>query len=169
MISRADQRSFETFVHDASDRLLRTAYLLTGDRGHAEDLVQTALLRTARRWSTARRDPAAYARRVVVNLAKDRWRDLRRRPGEAPLEVDVAVPVTDGVADRDRLLRAARQLPAGQRAVLVLRYFDDLSVADTAAALGCSEGTVKSQTARALDRLRSVLAPTKENADADRR
>lgn len=169
MIARADQQAFEIFVQRSSDRLLRTAYLLTGDRGHAEDLVQTALLRTARRWPTARRDPAAYARRVVVNLAKDRWRDLHRRPGEAPLEVDVAVPVTDGVADRDQLLRAARALPSGQRAVLVLRYFDDLSVADTAAALGCSEGTVKSQTARALDRLRSALTPLKENADADRR
>lgn len=169
MIARADQRAFDTFVRASSDRLLRTAYLLTGDRGHAEDLVQTALLRTARRWSSARRDPAAYARRVVVNLAKDRWRDLHRRPGEAPLEADVAIPVTDGVADRDQLLRAARALPEGQRAVLVLRFFDDLSVAETAAALGCTEGTVKSQTARALDRLRSALAPTKENADADRR
>lgn len=172
MITRADQLAFDAFVRETSDRLLRTAYLLSGDRGHAEDLVQTALLRTARRWSTARQEPAAYTRRVLVNLAKDRWRDLRRRPGEAPLEVDVAVPVTDGVADRDQLLRAARQLPAGQRAVLVLRYFDDLSVAETAAALGCSEGTVKSQTARALDRLRSALVPTPtklENADADRR
>jgi RNA polymerase sigma-70 factor (sigma-E family) len=169
VIARADQQAFETFVHQTSDRLLRTAYLLTGDRGHAEDLVQTTLLRTARRWPTARRDPGAYARKVLVNLARDRWRTLRRRPGEAPLEIDVAVPVRDGVAERDRLLRAARTLPAGQRAVLVLRYFDDLSVAETAAALGCSEGTVKSQTARALDRLRSVLAPTKENADADRR
>lgn len=168
MIGRSDQRAFDAFVRTSSDRLLRTAYLLTGDRHHAEDLVQTALLRTARRWSTARREPAAYARRVVVNLAKDRWRDRGRRPDEAPLEVDVAIPVTDGIAERDRLLRAARQLPEGQRAVLVLRYFDDLSVAETAAALGCSEGTVKSQTARALDRLRSALT-TKENADADRR
>lgn len=169
MIGRADQQAFEIFVQRSSDRLLRTAYLLTGDRGHAEDLVQTALLRTARRWPSARRDPAAYARRVVVNLAKDRWRDLHRRPGEAPLDVDVAVPVTDGVADRDQLLRAAHGLPARQRAVLVLRYFDDLSVADTAAALGCSEGTVKSQTARALESLRRALTPQKENADADRR
>jgi RNA polymerase sigma-70 factor (sigma-E family) len=169
VISRADQRAFDEFVRSSSDRLVRTAYLLCGDRGHAEDLVQTALLRTARRWTAARQDPGAYARRVLVNLAKDRWRDLRRRPGEKALEIDVAIPVTDGVADRDQLLRAARTLPAGQRAVLVLRYFDDLSVAETAAALGCSEGTVKSQTARALDRLRSALTPAQENADADRR
>jgi len=169
MIARAEQPAFDAFVRRSSDRLLRTAYLLCGDRGHAEDIVQTALLRTARRWSSARREPEAYARRVVVNLAKDRWRAMGRRPGEAPLEADVAVPVTDGVADRDQILRAARQLPAGQRAVLVLRYFDDLSVADTAAALGCSTGTVKSQTARALERLRAALTSDREKTDAHRR
>lgn len=169
MIARDDQPAFDAFVRRSSDRLLRTAYLLCGDRGHAEDIVQTALLRTARRWSSARPAPEAYARRVVVNLAKDRWRTQRRRPSEAPLEADVAVPVRDGVADRDQLLRAARRLPAGQRAVLVLRYFDDLSVADTAAALGCSTGTVKSQTARALERLRAALTSDREMTHADRR
>ncbi|WP_225869212.1 MULTISPECIES: SigE family RNA polymerase sigma factor [unclassified Nocardioides] len=167
MIARGYQREFEEFVRRASDRLVRTAYLLSGDRGHAEDIAQTALLRTARRWRAARRDPDAYARRVVVNLTKDRWRGLSRQPAEAVLDVDVAVPVHDGLAERDELLRAVRLLPAGQQAVLVLRYFDDLSVADTAAALGCSAGTVKSQTARALDRLRSALIE-KENADVDR-
>ena len=74
----------------------------------------------------------------------------------------------DGLLDRDELLRAAEQLPPGQRAVLVLRYFDDLSVEETAAALGCSTGTVKSQTSRALDHLRAALTPEKENADVDR-
>jgi RNA polymerase sigma-70 factor (sigma-E family) len=168
MLDRPDQAAFEAFTRRSSDRLLRTALLLCGDHGHAEDLVQTALLRTARRWSAARRDPDAYARRVVVNLARDRWRLLRRRFGEAPLEIDVAVPVTDGLADRELLLAAVRQLPPGQRAVLVLRYFDDLSVADTAAALGCSTGTVKSQTARALDRLRAALTSEREKTSADR-
>jgi RNA polymerase sigma-70 factor (sigma-E family) len=171
MIARGYQREFEDFVRRSSDRLVRTAYLLCGDRGHAEDLAQTALLRTARRWRTARRDPDAYARRVVVNLAKDRWRGLSRRPAETALttdHVDLPVPVVDGVADRDELLRAVRTLPSGQRTVLVLRFFDDLSVAETAAALGCTTGTVKSQTSRALDRLRSVLTTQKENADADR-
>lgn len=108
----------------------------------------------------------------MVNLAKDRWRGLSRRPAETALEVDLPIPVTDGVADHDELLRAVRTLPAGQRAVLVLRFFDDLSVADTAAALGCTTGTVKLQTARALDRLRSALTAEMnnemENADADR-
>ena len=168
MIPLGERRDFESFVSASSDRLLRTAYLLCGDRGHAEDLVQTALLRTARRWRWARQQPEAYARRVVVNLAKDRWRDLGRRPQETPIEADVRLEEADGLLDRDELLRAARRLPPGQRAVLVLRYFDDLSVEETAAALGCSTGTVKSQTSRALDNLRAALATTKENADADR-
>jgi RNA polymerase sigma-70 factor (sigma-E family) len=172
--SQREQRAFEAFVAGASGRLMRTAYLLSGDRGHAEDLVQATLLRTARRWPRARRQPEAYARRVLVNLAKDRWRTRRRRVAEvADGANETLVPVTpeDDVLERERLLAAVRELPAGQRAVVVLRFFDDLSVADTAAALDCSEGTVKSQTSRALDRLRTVLdASTTErsNADADR-
>src|SRR5262249_39846066 len=161
--SRREQQAFETFVADASGRLMRTAYLLCGDRGHAEDLVQSTLLRTARRWPRARQRPEAYARRGLVNLAKDRWRAVGRR-GEGGAEVavgaDVSSPEEDGVLERERLLAAIRELPAGQRAVLVLRFFDDLSVAETAAALDVSEGTVKSQTARALDRMRGVLDPS---------
>jgi RNA polymerase sigma-70 factor (sigma-E family) len=172
MIGRADQVAFEAFVADSSRGLIRTAYLLCGDRGHAEDLVQVALLRTARRWSRARRQPEAYARRVVVNLAKDRWRGLARRPIEVATAADLPTPDSDGLLDRDRLLRAIRLLPAGQRAVLVLRYFDDLSVVETAAALGCAEGTVKSQTSRALRSLRDAIDhepdKQKEIADVDR-
>jgi RNA polymerase sigma-70 factor (sigma-E family) len=168
MLRRNEQRAFEAFVMDASGRLMGTAYLLCGDRGHAEDLVQTALLRTARRWHRAQQQPEAYARRVLVNLAKDRWRLLGRRVGEVAAQVDVAEPAGDAVLEYDDLLAAVRALPAGQRAVLVLRFFDDLSVAETAAALDCSEGTVKSQTSRALDRIRGVLDQEKENADADR-
>jgi RNA polymerase sigma-70 factor (sigma-E family) len=167
--SRREQRAFEVFVADASGRLMRTAYLLSGDRGHAEDLVQATLLRTARRWHRARQQPEAYARRVLVNLAKDRWRSLRRRVGEVAVTTDVVVvPEDDGVLEREHLLAAMRDLPSGQRAVLVLRYFDDLSVAETAAALDCSEGTVKSQTARALERMRRALDEERTNADADR-
>jgi RNA polymerase sigma-70 factor (sigma-E family) len=168
MLHRNEQRAFEAFVAEASGRLMGTAYLLCGDRGHAEDLVQTALLRTARRWHGAQQQPEAYARRVLVNLAKDRWRLLRRRVDEVAVQVDVTEPADDAVLERDHLLAAVRALPAGQRAVLVLRFFDDLSVAETAAALDCSEGTVKSQTSRALDRIRSVLDQETENADADR-
>jgi RNA polymerase sigma factor (sigma-70 family) len=108
---------------------------------------------------------------VVANLAKDRWRSLGRRPAEAPLVHDVPLAAPDGPAhddrpDRDALMRAARELPPGQRAVLVLRYFDDLSVEETAETLGITTGTVKSQTSRALAGLRVAL--TKENADAHR-
>jgi RNA polymerase sigma-70 factor (sigma-E family) len=170
VIGGRDRQEFEAFVARSSDRLLRTAYLLTGDAGHAEDVVQSALLRTARRWRSARRSPEAYARTVVANLAKDRWRGLGRRPAEAPLVHDVPLAVPDDRLDRDALMRAARELPLGQRAVLVLRYFDDLSVEETAKALGITTGTVKSQTARALASLRAALTenPEKENADAHR-
>jgi RNA polymerase sigma-70 factor (sigma-E family) len=169
MIPTGERRAFEAFVAESSTRLLRTAYLLSGDRGHAEDLVQTALLRTARRWRVARRQPEAYARRIVVNLAKDRWRDLGRRPAEAPWQQqDRGVDQDQSVLERDRLLRLARRLPPGQQAVLVLRFFEDLSVEETADLLGCTTGTVKSQTSRALERLRSALTQEKETTDADR-
>jgi RNA polymerase sigma-70 factor (sigma-E family) len=155
---------FDAFVASSSDRLLRTAYLLCGDRGHAEDLVQTALMRTARQWRRASVAPEPYARRVVVNLAKDRWRQLARRPIEAPLEIDVTARDDASFDDRDALLRAVRGLASGQRSVLVLRYFDGLDVEETAAALGCTTGTVKSQTSRALENLRVALTPERENA-----
>lgn len=174
MISQRERAAFDSFVTSCSDRLVRSAYLLSGDLGHAEDMVQTALMRTARRWRGARANPEAYARRVVVNLAKDRWRDRARRPAEVPLAAEPPVPETAAILDRDMLRRAMAALPQGQRAVLILRFFDDLSVADTAAALGCTAGTVKSQTARALGSLRAALASSddsndKEKADADRR
>jgi DNA-directed RNA polymerase specialized sigma24 family protein len=79
---RAPGEDFDAFVAAQSVSLLRTAYLLTGDRGHAEDLLQQVLVRTATRWRVAREAPEAYARRVLANLAKDRWRHLRRRPRE---------------------------------------------------------------------------------------
>jgi RNA polymerase sigma factor (sigma-70 family) len=103
----------------------------------------------------------------VVNLAKDRWRQLARRPAEAPLATDIPASDVDAVLDRDLLLRATALLPDGQRAVLVLRYLDDLGVEETAALLGCSTGTVKSQTSRALDNLRAALTPLQENAHVD--
>jgi RNA polymerase sigma-70 factor (sigma-E family) len=153
---------FDDFVKESSNSLLRTAYLLVGDRGHAEDLLQTALLRTARRWGAAQANPSAYARRVLVNLAKDNWRNHSRRPAETVLDDLVTYPDDDGAHARfllrQTLLRAVATLPLRQRAVLVLRFFDDLSVEETAAALACSVGTVKSQTHHALARLRTLLA-----------
>jgi RNA polymerase sigma-70 factor (sigma-E family) len=152
---------FERFVLERSTGLLRTAVLLVGDRGHAEDLVQTALLRLARRWGSIREHPEAYARMVLVNLTRDHWRRLGRHAKEQELDEAVQHAVTrdpaDTVVDRDALRRALAGLPRRQREVMVLRFFVDLSVAETAAALGVSEGTVKTQTSRAVTRLRQEL------------
>jgi RNA polymerase sigma-70 factor (sigma-E family) len=154
--------SFEAFVEGRSTALMRLAYLLTGDRGHAEDLLQTALLRTARHWSRARDAPDAYMRQVLVNLSRDRTRLLFRRPRETPLPPDLDVLGAsdagfDHVTDRRTVVGALAQLPTRQRQVVVLRFFEDMSVEQTAALLGFSTGTVKSYTSRALSRLRELL------------
>jgi RNA polymerase sigma-70 factor (sigma-E family) len=151
---------FDEFVLGASRRLLRSAFLLIGDRGAAEDLLQDVLERMYARWSRID-DPHAYARRAIAHAATNRWRTRRRHP-EVPLgERDVAAAVNPEPASRD-VLAALATLPPGQRAVVVLRFFDDLSIDQTASALGCSAGTVKSQTARALPRLRALLALAEE-------
>jgi RNA polymerase sigma-70 factor (sigma-E family) len=152
---------FDEFVRQSSVDLLRLAVLLTRDSGEAQDLVQVALVRVAGRWSAARRNPRPYTRRVLVNLAKNRWRDKSRRPYELRDLVGVE-PAEDSADDhivqRDAVSRLMAQLPMGQRKVLVLRYFEDLSVAEVAAILGCSDGNVKSQSNRALATLREKLA-----------
>ena len=167
--------SFTEFVEGHSAGLLRTAYLLTGDRGHAEDLLQTALLRTLRRWSHAREAPVAYTRQVLVNLSRDRLRRLRRRPREQPLPDDPeSLRGTDGrsaasgVTSRRVVVAALAQLPLRQRQVVVLRFFDDLSVEQTAQLLGFSTGTVKSYTSRALARLRELIPVEREAQHAHR-
>lgn len=159
----ADDSTFEEFVAATSARLFTMARLLAGgDRAAAEDLLQGAFERAYRHWRRIcrREDPERYVRRILVNASVDRWRRLRRRP-EAPLGTGRAEPAradeTAVLADRDLLLRALATLPARQRAVLVLRYFEDLTEAQTATMLGCSVGTVKSQAARGLVRLRVVL------------
>jgi RNA polymerase sigma-70 factor (sigma-E family) len=161
---------FDRFVRDCSPGLLRMAYLLTGDRGHAEDVVQTALLQVARRWRRIRGEPAPYARRAVVNLAKNHWSDRLRRPPESTAAAEpCSAPPEPDVLLQQVLLAAVMDLPARQRAVLVLRYFQDLSVEQTADALGCSTGTVKSQAHHALSKLREALgdpADLKENDHA---
>lgn len=158
--SRELDPAFEEFVRSRSPALLRTAFLLVGDRGHAEDLLQTTLLRVAWRWSVASAQPEAYARRVLVNLTRDRWRHLSRRVKERN-QSDLPQPSSpdsaDRIAERDALVHALRQLPTRQREVVVFRFFADLTVTDTARALGCTEGTVKSYTNRALSRLRELL------------
>jgi RNA polymerase sigma-70 factor (sigma-E family) len=155
--------AFEAFVVASSTRLLHTAYLLCGDRGEAEDLLQAAMVRTGRRWDTANAAPEAYAYRVLVNLVHDRHRRQRRRITEAPLEDldSVGGLVADELAvilERSALLEAARGLPARQREVLVLRFFADLSVEQTAAAMGTSPGTVKTHTSRALSAMHAALS-----------
>jgi RNA polymerase sigma-70 factor (sigma-E family) len=164
---------FEEFVHRRSSALLGTAVLLVGDRGTAEDLLQTALLRTALHWRSAREHPEAYVRRALVNLARDWWRRSKRRVSEQELD-DEAPPhpdPADGVVDRAALMRALAGLPMRQREVVVLRYFADLSVTDTADALRMSEGSVKTHTSRAMAHLRQVLGanePLKEEAHGHR-
>jgi RNA polymerase sigma-70 factor (sigma-E family) len=151
---------FDDFVRGSATSLLRTATLLVGDRAHAEDLVQLALVRTAGRWSRARATPTAYARRVLVNLAKDGWRSRSRRPSTVPSHAlpELATHAgEDNFLLRDELLGALAELPSGQRAVLVLRFLEDLPVAEVARIVGCTEGTVRSQTHHALARMRSVL------------
>ncbi len=168
--SRAGRDSFEQFVEGSSSRLLTLAMLLTAhNRADAEDLLQTVLERAYRRWRQICRtgDPAPYVRRMLVNAAVDRGRLLRRRP-EQPLAIrdGASGPGSAGaaasdqaatIADKDLLWRALAQLPVGQRAVLVLRYYEDLSEAQTAAVLGCSVGSVKTQASRALSKMRKIV------------
>ncbi|HXP19701.1 MAG TPA: SigE family RNA polymerase sigma factor [Streptosporangiaceae bacterium] len=160
--------SFDEFVGAASTRLLTLALLLTsGHRAEAEDLLQDVLERAYRRWPRIVRNgcPEPYVRKMLVNAAVDRRRRLRRRP-EEPLILDTADPMANDqavqTADRDLLLRAMAELAPRQRAVLVLRYFEDLSEAQIAAMLGCSTGTVKSQASRALTRLREIAGQSDE-------
>jgi len=166
--------AFEEFVAGRSVALLRTASLLVGDRGDAEDLLQTALLRTALKWRRARDHPEAYARQVLVNLARDRWRRSRRRVAEQSLNPTLADPAqadhSNAVVNQLAIQHALAVLPQRLREVIVLRFFDDLSVADTALAMRTSEGTVKSQTSRALRQLRQILGnhQTDDNAEANR-
>lgn len=153
-----ERGDFEEFVRGRSTALLRTAYLLTGDRGHAEDLLQGVLERMARRWPSIVDSREAYARRALVNAATNRWR--RRGPAQVELTErhHLFVPdVSARVAVRDQLMTGLMSLPPRQRAVLVLRYFEDLSEAETANVLDCSVGTVKSQASRGLERLRGLV------------
>lgn len=139
--------------------LLRFGYVLTGDPYRGEDLAQAALVTTYRRWKHLNPDePHAYVRRAMVNGHTSLWRRRRR---EAHLPDDLALPSTSGIPgsydDVDLVLRALRVLPPRQRAVIVLRYYDDLSEAEIARTLGCSAGTVKSQSSRAMRALREEL------------
>jgi RNA polymerase sigma-70 factor (sigma-E family) len=152
----------ELFLADRGEHLLRTAVLLTGSKETGEDLLQAALERLLRRWPTIEGNPEGYLRRTLYHLAADRWRQQsawRRqlrllRPG-----LGAAADPFAEVEARDSLVRLLRQLPPRQRAVIVARYWEQLSEAESARVLGCSVGTVKSATARGLRRLRELGDP----------
>jgi RNA polymerase sigma-70 factor (sigma-E family) len=163
----ASKRQFEVFAAEASDTLFRTGYLMTGDLKDAEDLVQETFLRVARRWSRVQSmdHPAAYARRILINLVlRDTDRRSRQKAELEPLGGGIeaadqyAARALRAVDDLAEFQWALAQLPARQRAVLVLRYWADLPVAEVAGILGCSAGTVKSTASRAAARLGAVLS-----------
>jgi len=161
-VDRGADGSFEEFVRCRSAYLFKLALLLTGqNQAEAEDLLQIALERAYRRRALLARDrsPEPYVRKVLVNASIDRRRLLRRRGEQHLAATDPGPAVADRtgeVANRDLLLRSLAQLPPRQRAVLVLRYFQDMSEAEIAWTLACSVGTVKSQASRGLARLREL-------------
>ncbi|MDX3103083.1 SigE family RNA polymerase sigma factor [Nonomuraea angiospora] len=148
---------FAEYVTARSGRLRRTAYLLTGDWGTAEDLVQTALVRAWQAWRRIEGDPDPYVYRILTNTHASWWR--RRWRGEVPTEPLPDTSAAGGdfageLGDKDALWTAIRGLSGRQRAVIVLHYFEDLTLPQCAEVLGCSLGTVKTQLGRALTRLR---------------
>jgi RNA polymerase sigma-70 factor (sigma-E family) len=164
---QADEESFRRFAVDHAVRLRRSAYLLCGDWHFAEDLMQTTLVKIYRSWGRVQKDESLtnYGRTVLLRT----WLDEKRRPWRRSEQTEAAVPEQHddarGPGDsperlwaRDLVHAGLLRLPPRQRAVLVLRYFDDLSVAEAARVMGCSEGTVKSQTARGLDSLRTSVS-----------
>ena len=158
-----DRPDYSKYVAERSPRLLRTAYLLCRDQALAEDLLQTALVKAWRAWRRIEGDPDPYVYRILVNTNaawnRRRWRGEVVRDIPERAERGDATSVAD---NRAMLWSALGQLPPRQRAVLVLRYFEDLSESRVADIMGCSAGTVKSQTSKALAKLRidPVLAAT---------
>ena len=159
-MSAQSDAEFTEFMLGCWPRLVRLGYVLSGDRGHAEDLAQSALAKAYASWPRVARagNPDAYVRKIVINASRDRFR--RRRVDElltgSPPEMPGAESAGGprGLEDRSVLLAALMSLPAGQRAALVLRYWLDLTETEAAAAMGCSVGNVKSQASRALAKLR---------------
>ncbi len=156
MAGRDDVAGFGEYVAARQAGLLRTAYLLTGHRQDAEDLVQATLVKVVPHWRRLHGDPDGYVRTVMVRESVSRWRRRRWREvvGATAPEPVADLPSSDARVDLQRALAA---LAPKQRAVVVLRFLEDLSVAETASALGVAEGTVKTQTRDALARLRQLL------------
>lgn len=159
-------REFTEFVTDRRAALVRVAALLvSGDRARAEDVVQTALTRLYLAWPRVRPDTMdAYARRCVVNAATDERRSLFRRRERVQAQLPDLAAVEARYDDKATITALLSTLPAGMRAAVVLRYVEGLSVAETADAMGCSEGNVRSQSARGLERLRAVFPEHARNA-----
>jgi RNA polymerase sigma-70 factor (sigma-E family) len=158
-VDGAAAAEFSEFAHSRWPALVRLGYAVTGDRDLAEDLAQTALANAYASWSRVRKadDPDAYVRRIVLNAHRGSFRKRRvsERLTESPPDILAPVPDPAGQhGDRATVIAALGTLPRRQREVLVLRYWLDLTEAQVAATLGCSVGNVKSQTSRALSRLR---------------
>ncbi|MFD0025078.1 SigE family RNA polymerase sigma factor [Streptomyces sp. NPDC058382] len=152
---------FHSFVEARSGTLFRGALVLTGSRDAAEDLVQETLERACRRWRTisAKDAPDAYVRRIMVNLANDRWKRFRRVVPRQDTGDDRPSPGDEygRIDSRDQLVRALQRLPIGMRTVVVLRYFHDLSDAEIAEDLRISPSAVRSQLTRGLEKLRAQM------------
>ena len=160
-----DVAAFDAFVRARLPALLRFAYALTGDPHTAADLVQDALERTGMRWNKVERqgDPEGYVRRAILNGRVSRWRKHRR---ETLVDCVPERMTAYEVPRRDeQLWQLLATLPPRQRAVLVLRYYEDMSEVQIAATLGCSPGTVKSQSSKALAKLRVALTPPAPSAE----
>ncbi|WP_037354105.1 SigE family RNA polymerase sigma factor [Amycolatopsis orientalis] len=161
-MDQRDEQEFADYFAARRDAVRRTAYLLCGDWHKADDLAQTAFVALHRRWKKIRDRAAtdAYVRKTLVRAVIDESRRPWRRERQTevlPEPVDDGPGLAERVATREDLLAALKEVPPKQRAVLVLRFFDGLDVGAAAKALGCSEGNVKSQTARGLANLRQVL------------
>jgi RNA polymerase sigma-70 factor (sigma-E family) len=164
-----DVDRLESFLAERGAPLLRAAKLLTGSREAAEDLLQAALERLLKHWDKIDGDPEGYLRRTLYNLAADGWRRRRtrvaglRRLRQPGFGTAAAGPAGTELVDlRDALVRLMLQLPARQRAVIVLRYWEGLTEAEAADVLGCSAGTVKSAASRGMARLRELHADTED-------
>ena len=162
--SRTVVVDFDDWVAARGPALLRLAYVLTGSRADAEDVVQDALSRALPRWSriSTLDDPDAYVRRMVVNAHVSWWRRMRRR--EVPVESVRERAVADGPSteERDRIWRACRALPPDPRTAIVLRFYEDLDYADIAALTGVREGSVRSRVSRGMAVLRQELGDDDE-------
>lgn len=161
-MDQRDEQEFAEYFAARRDAVRRTAYMLCGDWHKADDLAQTAFVALHRRWTKIRDRGAtdAYVRKTLVRASIDESRRPWRRERQTEVLPETStgeIGLDERVATREDLLAALRDVPPKQRAVLVLRYFEGLDVSGAAKVLGCSEGNVKSQTARGLANLKQVL------------